>query len=137
MSNVKVDTAPNSKPNFKAGVQKFGGFMAGMIIPNIGAILAWGIITMFVIPTGWIPNEHLAQMVDPMIKWLIPILVGYTGGKLVHGVRGRRSRRNCDIWYYCRCFNSDDPWRHDDGSFRRMDRKDLRQGCRRQNSNRF
>ncbi|HVI41616.1 MAG TPA: PTS mannitol transporter subunit IICB [Anaerovoracaceae bacterium] len=88
MSNVKVDTAPSNSLNFKAGVQKFGGFMAGMIIPNIGAILAWGIITMFVIPTGWIPNEHLAETVGPMIKWLIPILVGFTGGKLVHGTRG-------------------------------------------------
>ena len=88
MSNVKVDTAANNSRNFKAGVQKFGGFMAGMIIPNIGAILAWGIITMFVIPTGWIPNEKLSEIVGPMIKWLIPILVGYTGGKLVHGTRG-------------------------------------------------
>lgn len=88
MSNVKVDTAPNNSRNFKASVQKFGGFMAGMIIPNIGAILAWGIITMFVIPSGWWPNETLAQMVDPMIKWLIPILVGFTGGRLVHGIRG-------------------------------------------------
>lgn len=88
MSNVKVDTVVNSRSNFKAGVQKFGGFMAGMILPNIGAILAWGLITLFVIPTGRMPNEHLAQMVDPMIKWLIPILVGYTGGKLVHGTRG-------------------------------------------------
>jgi len=88
MSNVKVNTATNSSLNLKAGVQKFGGFMAGMIIPNIGAILAWGIITMFVIPTGWAPNENLAKMVGPMIQYLIPILVGYTGGKLVHGVRG-------------------------------------------------
>lgn len=88
MSNVKVDTAANNSRNFKASVQKFGGFMAGMIIPNIGAILAWGIITMFVIPTGWWPNETLAQTVGPMIKWLIPILVGFTGGRLVHGTRG-------------------------------------------------
>jgi len=88
MSNVKADTAEGNSRNIKASVQKFGGFMAGMIIPNIGAILAWGLITLFVIPTGRMPNEHLATMVGPMIKWLIPILVGYTGGKLVHGQRG-------------------------------------------------
>jgi len=88
MSNAKVNTEPSNSLNFKAGVQKFGGFMAGMIIPNIGAILAWGLITMFVIPTGWIPNEYLAQTVGPMIKWLIPILVGFTGGRLVYGIRG-------------------------------------------------
>lgn len=88
MSNVKVDTAADNSRNIKAGVQKFGGFMAGMIIPNIGAILAWGLITLFVIPTGRMPNEHLATMVGPMITWMIPILVGYTGGRLVHGTRG-------------------------------------------------
>jgi PTS system mannitol-specific IIC component len=88
MSTEKVYATTNQKTDIKAGIQKFGGFMAGMIIPNIGAILAWGIITMFVIPTGWAPNESLVKMVDPMIKYLIPILVGYTGGKLVHGVRG-------------------------------------------------
>lgn len=88
MSNLKVNTATNNSPNIRASVQKFGGFMAGMIIPNIGAILAWGIITMFVIPKGYYPNENLAKLVDPMIKWMIPVLVGYTGGKLVHGTRG-------------------------------------------------
>lgn len=59
-----------------------------MVIPNIGAFLAWGLITAFFIPTGWIPNEDLAQLVGPMIFFLLPILIGYTGGYLVHGQRG-------------------------------------------------
>ena len=70
-------------------LQQFGGFLAGMVIPNIGALLAWGLITAFFIPTGWIPNEKFAELVGPMIKYLIPLLIGYTGGKLVEGgVRG-------------------------------------------------
>jgi mannitol PTS system EIICBA or EIICB component len=73
---------------WRARVQRFGGFLAGMVIPNIGAFIAWGLITAFVIPTGWTPNEHLAKLVDPMIKLLLPILIGYTGGYLVHGQRG-------------------------------------------------
>ncbi|HYF83869.1 MAG TPA: PTS mannitol transporter subunit IICB [Clostridia bacterium] len=88
MSTERVYANTKKGTNVKAGVQKFGGFMAGMIIPNIGAILAWGTITLFVIPTGWAPNENLLKMVGPMITYLIPILVGYTGGKLVHGTRG-------------------------------------------------
>jgi PTS system mannitol-specific IIC component len=59
-----------------------------MVIPNIGAFLAWGLITAFFIPTGWIPNEDLGQLVDPMIFFLLPILIGYTGGYLIHGQRG-------------------------------------------------
>src|SRR5205809_920532 len=59
-----------------------------MVLPNIGAILAWGLITAFVIPTGWTPNEHVATVVGPMINFMIPLLIGYTGGKLVYGHRG-------------------------------------------------
>src|ERR1700687_3963053 len=59
-----------------------------MVIPNIGAFLAWGLITSFVIPTGWTPNETLAKLVGPMITYLLPLLIGYTGGKMVYGVRG-------------------------------------------------
>jgi mannitol PTS system EIICBA or EIICB component len=73
---------------WRARVQRFGGFLAGMVIPNIGAFIAWGLITAFFIPTGWTPNEDLAQLVGPMIFFLLPILIGYTGGRLVHGQRG-------------------------------------------------
>jgi PTS system mannitol-specific IIC component len=59
-----------------------------MIIPNIGAFIAWGLITAFFIPTGWTPNEDFASLVGPMIVYLLPVLIGYTGGKMVHGVRG-------------------------------------------------
>lgn len=69
-------------------VQQFGGFLAGMIIPNIGAFIAWGLVTALFIPTGWIPNETFGELVGPMILYLLPILIGYTGGKMIHGVRG-------------------------------------------------
>ena len=69
-------------------LQRLGGFLAGMIIPNLGALIAWGLITAFFIPTGWTPNEQLAELVGPMIVYLLPMLIGYTGGKMIHGVRG-------------------------------------------------
>jgi PTS system mannitol-specific IIC component len=69
-------------------LQRFGSFMAAMVVPNIGALLAWGLITALFIPTGWIPNETFAKLVGPMINFLLPILIGYTGGKLVYDTRG-------------------------------------------------
>lgn len=73
----------------KERMQQFGGFLAGMVIPNIGALLAWGLITALFIPVGWLPNENFAKLVGPMITYLIPLLIGYTGGKIVQGdVRG-------------------------------------------------
>ncbi|MGO2100958.1 PTS mannitol transporter subunit IICB [Vagococcus salmoninarum] len=72
----------------KVKIQQFGSFLSGMIMPLIGAFIAWGIITAFFIPTGWFPNEALSSMVDPTIKYLLPILIGYTGGTLVYDKRG-------------------------------------------------
>lgn len=71
-----------------ASVQRVGRFLSGMIMPNIGAFVAWGLITALFIETGWLPNEGLAEMVGPMITYLLPLLIGYTGGRMVHGQRG-------------------------------------------------
>ncbi|MEU8154526.1 PTS mannitol transporter subunit IICB [Micromonospora sp. NPDC048986] len=72
----------------RATVQRLGGYLAAMVMPNIGAFIAWGLITALFIPTGWIPNATLAELVGPMISILLPVLIGYTGGRLVHGQRG-------------------------------------------------
>ncbi|MDF2684734.1 MAG: system component, partial [Brevibacillus sp.] len=72
----------------RVSVQKFGRFLSAMVMPNIGAFIAWGLITALFIPTGWLPNENLAKLVGPMITYLLPLLIGYTGGKMIHDVRG-------------------------------------------------
>lgn len=83
-----VDAKSGSGGGLRVGVQKFGRFLSGMVMPNMGAFIAWGLITALFIPTGWIPNENFATLVDPMIKYLLPLLIGYTGGTMVHGQRG-------------------------------------------------
>ncbi len=69
-------------------VQKFGRKLSAMVMPNIGAFIAWGLITAIFISNGWWPNEHIAKMVSPMLKYLLPTLIAYTAGKNVAGVRG-------------------------------------------------
>ena len=76
------------KINIQQKVQKFGRSLSGMIMPNIGAFIAWGLLTALFIPTGWCPNEYLGKLVDPMLKYLLPILIGYTAGKNIAGERG-------------------------------------------------
>lgn len=85
MSN---QAAVQNKNSLKNSVQSVGKFLSGMVMPNIGAFIAWGFITALFIATGWFPNEKLATMVDPMLKYLLPLLIGYTGGKAVAGDRG-------------------------------------------------
>lgn len=72
----------------KNQIQKFGRNLTAMIMPNIGAFIAWGLITAFFIPTGWIPNETLSSLVGPMILNLLPLLIAYSGGMLVGKTRG-------------------------------------------------
>ncbi|MBL5005311.1 PTS mannitol transferase subunit IIB [Enterococcus lactis] len=59
-----------------------------MVMPNIGALIAWGVLTALFIPDGYLPNEAFATMVSPMLTYLIPLLIGYTGGKVIAGDRG-------------------------------------------------
>jgi PTS system mannitol-specific IIC component len=77
-----------TKKGARVHVQAFGTFLSGMIMPNIAAFIAWGIITAFFIPTGWTPNETLVTLVDPMILYLLPLLIANTGGRMVYGTRG-------------------------------------------------
>lgn len=72
----------------KEKVQVFGRFLSGMVMPNIGAFIAWGIITALFIETGWLPNEKLASLVGPMSSTLLPLLIAFTGGYRVAGHRG-------------------------------------------------
>mgnify|MGYP002661188614 FL=1 len=90
-------------------VQAFGRFLSGMVMPNIGAFIAWGLITALFIPTGWLmlmAGQKVPEgaekfivygfdivkitntMVGPMITYMLPLLIAYTGGKLVYGPRG-------------------------------------------------
>ncbi|WP_067838036.1 PTS mannitol transporter subunit IICB [Amphibacillus sediminis] len=77
-----------SKQGVRAKVQQFGSYLSGMVMPNIAAFIAWGLITALFIPDGWVPNETLEQLVGPMINYLLPLLIGYTGGKMVYDARG-------------------------------------------------
>ena len=72
----------------KNSIQKFGKFLSAMVMPNIGAFIAWGFITAWFIEAGWSANERLATLVDPMLKYLIPTLIAFQGGRMVGGDRG-------------------------------------------------
>lgn len=72
----------------KEKVQRFGRFLSGMVMPNIGAFIAWGLITALFMETGWCPNEKFAQFVTPMSQLMLPLLIAYTGGDVVAGKRG-------------------------------------------------
>lgn len=91
MTGNPTTTLDYSQPagtSLRVRVQKFGTFLSNMIMPNIAAIIAWGLLTAFFIPVGWWPNEKIATIVGPAITYLLPVLIAYTGGKMIYGVRG-------------------------------------------------
>jgi PTS system mannitol-specific IIC component len=102
-----VTQAPSSRSSARVHVQKFGTFLSNMVMPNIAAFIAWGLITALFIQEGWLTglfsgldneNSFVAEIggwdadgggiVGPMITYLLPILIGYTGGKMLYDVRG-------------------------------------------------
>ncbi|MGK3151656.1 PTS mannitol transporter subunit IICB [Staphylococcus shinii] len=82
----QTDTKENNGIGRK--VQAFGSFLSSMIMPNIGAFIAWGFIAAIFIDGGWWPNKDLSQLAGPMISYLIPLLIAYSGGRLLHEMRG-------------------------------------------------
>jgi len=97
---MATETVAKPRTSARVGVQKFGTFLSGMIMPNIGAFIAWGLITALFIEKGWIPvpaiggfgtnAEGVANvgLVGPMVNYLLPLLIAYTGGRMVYDVRG-------------------------------------------------
>lgn len=85
-----MSTATEATPGLspRVALQKVGTSLSNMVMPNIPALIAWGILTAFVIPKGWTPNEPLASVVDPMIHYLLPLLIANTGGRMVYEARG-------------------------------------------------
>ena len=85
---VTATAPPQQRTSVRVHIQKFGTFLSNMIMPNIAAIIAWGLLTAFFIPVGWTPNEKIATAVGPGIFYVLPVLIAYTGGRMVYGVRG-------------------------------------------------
>ncbi|MBP2437539.1 PTS mannitol transporter subunit IICBA [Microbacterium amylolyticum] len=86
---MSTQTAHSKTPGgIRVGVQKVGSFMSGMVMPNIPALVAWGLFTAFFIEKGWTPNADLSTIVGPMIHYLLPLLIAYTGGFMIHDKRG-------------------------------------------------
>lgn len=77
-----------NKSTLKVRVQKLGTTLSNMVMPNIGAFIAWGILATLFIETGWFPNPTLSVMVSPILTYLLPLLIGYTAGFNVYGQRG-------------------------------------------------
>lgn len=72
----------------KNKVQRFGKFLSAMIMPNIGALIAFGFLAAFFNSRGWIPHEGFATIFSAILIYLIPVLIASTGGRLVGGDRG-------------------------------------------------
>ncbi|GAA1167702.1 PTS mannitol transporter subunit IICBA [Nesterenkonia sandarakina] len=86
MTTVSAETKKTG--GARVAVQRFGSFLSGMIMPNIPALIAWGIVTALFIDVGPFPNEGLASIVGPMIHYLLPILIAMQGGRMIYETRG-------------------------------------------------
>ena len=90
----------NNNTGFRAKIQKFGGVLSGMVMPNIGAFITWGLITAIFLQTGWHPNAHIAKLISPMLSYLLPILIGNVDVSKIavyFGGGGHMRAAGCDL----------------------------------------
>lgn len=71
--------------SFRVKAQQFGSKLSGMVIPNLGAFMAWGIITAVAVA---IDSATLKEFIGPMLTYLLPLLIAFAAGKAVHDYRG-------------------------------------------------
>ncbi|EHJ51873.1 PTS mannitol-specific transporter subunit IIBC [Streptococcus macacae] len=76
------------RTSLKVRVQQLGTSLSNMVMPNIAAIIAWGFITALFMKGGWFPNPKIAELIQPTLHYLLPILIAYCGGKMVYQERG-------------------------------------------------
>lgn len=72
----------------KHKIQQMGRFLSRMVMPNISAFIAWGILTTLFHKDGWLPNAEISMIIHPMIIYALPILIAYSGGKSIYQTRG-------------------------------------------------
>ena len=85
---METQTPENNSGTLRTAIQKLGTNLSSMIMPNIGMFIAWGLITALFIEEGRLPNPQLAELNEPMLNYLLPLMISYQGGKLVYEERG-------------------------------------------------
>lgn len=71
--------------NLRYKIQRHGSNLSSMVVPNLGAFIAWGLLTAIGVATQ---NPLFQEFIGPMLNYLLPILIGFSGGKMLHGHRG-------------------------------------------------
>lgn len=75
----------SEKVSMRVKAQRFGGKLSAMVLPNLGAFMGWGILTALGI---WLSNDMLKGFITPVLTYLLPLLIGVSGGKMVYGEKG-------------------------------------------------
>lgn len=71
--------------SIRVKLQEFGAKLSGLILPNLGAFMAWGLLTAIGVYTQ---NSTFQDFIGPMLNYLLPILIAVAGGRMVYGYRG-------------------------------------------------
>lgn len=66
----------------------FGNLLSDMVVPNLGAFIAWGLMSAMFSRSGWFPNPALNQVSLHIGHYLLPLALAYSGGRMTGGQRG-------------------------------------------------
>ena len=68
--------------------RRVGHYLSGMIMPNVSVFISWGIITTLIQYLRGPLQSSFLEMDRLMIQFLFPVLIAYTGGRLIENRAG-------------------------------------------------
>ena len=68
--------------------RRVGHYLSGMIMPNVSVFITWGIITTLIQYLRGPLQSSFLEMDRLMIQFLFPVLIAYTGGRLIENRAG-------------------------------------------------
>ena len=71
--------------SIRVKAQAFGSKLSSMVVPNLGAFMAWGFLTALGVAFN---NDLLKSFIGPMLNYLLPLLIAFAGGRMVYDYRG-------------------------------------------------
>ncbi|MCP1307815.1 PTS sugar transporter subunit IIA [Paenibacillus tyrfis] len=69
-------------------INRIGRFLSYLVFQNIAGLIGLGLIRVLFGERGWFPNPAVQDIINPVLKYFLPLLFAYTGGRMIGSHRG-------------------------------------------------
>ncbi|WP_054972711.1 PTS sugar transporter subunit IIA [Paenibacillus sp. A3] len=69
-------------------INRIGRFLSYLVFQNIAGLIGLGLIRVLFGERGWFPVPEVQDILNPILKYFLPLLFAYTGGRMIGSHRG-------------------------------------------------